>query len=184
MWKDAVKSNLSTSKHLIVTTYALHWDIRRLQTPRYATINMVPANANAALSHPQKIYSVTIPVCLHNTSIWDGNKNLYIGRALQEADITSEEFYACWREKVNSLTKTERGKKQLVALLKRGGFHISFPGSRLAQLRQRIAFVNEVVGRETSHPGSPSILTPRAQVCKQPYIFHYAIALTITKIML
>ena len=71
-------------------------------------------------------------------------------KALLEAGITADEFSACWSNKVKILTKTERGKRQLVTLLKKGGFHLGKSGSAQARLRQKILFVKEVVGCDTS----------------------------------
>ena len=96
--------------------------------------------------------------------MWDGNEKVCVDKALQEADITPKEFYACWRDKVKSLSKTERGKKQIASLLKKAGFRDRH-GNNKTRLRQTIAFVKEVVGRDTSKPAPATINSPSAQVC-------------------
>ena len=116
--------------------------------------------------------------------MWDGNKRVCIGKALVEADIAPEEFKTCWNDKVKSLTKTKGGKKQLLKLLEKGGFREQY-GNEQAKMRQKIMFVNAVVGRKTSEPApTTSIASPNAKVCTQPCIFHSAIVLIATMILL
>ena len=85
-------------------------------------------------------------------------------KALLEAGITADEFSACWSNKVKILTKTERGKRQLVTLLKKGGFHLGKSGSAQARLRQKILFVKEVAGRDTSEKAQTTASTS-VRVC-------------------
>ena len=104
--------------------------------------------------HLQRNILLYVPSCLRG--MWNGNTTGVISKALQEARITHEEFYACWSDKVNILIKTECGKKQLVALLKKGGFDNGLYGSPQVRLRRRILFVKEVVGRDTSKKAPPT----------------------------
>ena len=79
--------------------------------------------------------------------MWDGAKNYQIGKALREAKISHEEFDACWRDKIQSSIKTDRGKKQLVKLLSDAGLHFGRHGSKSSRLRQKVWLVNKIVGR-------------------------------------
>ena len=96
--------------------------------------------------------------------MWNGNTRGCVAKALLEAGITRDEFSACWRDKVKILTKTEDGKRQLVALLKKGGFDNGVYGSYQAQQRQRVWFVKEVVGRDTSEKAPPTASTSNSTI--------------------
>ena len=113
-----------------------------------------------------------IPTCLGN--LWKGQKTFTINRALREAAITVKEFETCWQNKVRSAIKTKRGKKQLVKLLKKGGFDLCNHGDQKSNLMQRVWFINQVVGRGAPYP-VPVTASSSAQIyaCTCMYVCMY-----------
>ena len=89
-------------------------------------------------------------MCLRK--MWDGPKYFTMKDAFREVDITLAKFQALWVSKCKSAIKTEPGKKQLVELLKKGGLRRSQQGSKEAQIRKRVWFINQIVGRDTRKP--------------------------------
>ena len=84
--------------------------------------------------------------------MWHGQRKFRLTNLLREMDISSEEFQACWASKVARLKKTERGKKQLVRLLEKGGFNPEKSVSKETRLRNKIWFIKQVVGRKVRAP--------------------------------
>ena len=114
----------------------------------------------------QKQKQVSIPYRLHD--IWDGPKRITVGTALQAASIKPGEFDTRWAARVQSANETEDGKKKFLQLLEKGGFRYS--NQRVdssTRWRQKIWFVNAVVGRAMCEPvlGSPKGCT-RTNVCE------------------
>ena len=107
-------------------------------------------NANASAYPYQTKKRARVPSCVHD--MWDGPMGFHICLALRKAGIPREEFDACWADKTKSLIKTERGKKELVQLMQKGGLHLRSHGDVDVRMKMRLWFINQVVGRGTPYP--------------------------------
>lgn len=104
---------------------------------------------------------IRVPKCV--LDLWNGPKRFKVGKALQAAGITPEQFDSGWSEKIQSATSSEHGKRQLVRLLEKA-FYRGVYNDRASQLRRKISFVKDVVGNVIAPP--PMILSsPKIRVC-------------------
>ena len=87
-----------------------------------------------------------LPRSLHD--IWDGPKYFGIREALRKALVTPEEFDACWEDRLRSAMKNDRDKQQLLQWLEKGGLRADRHGAKATQLRQRVWFISQIIGRE------------------------------------
>ena len=92
---------------------------------------------------------IRVPKCV--LDLWKGPKRFKVGKALQAAGITPEQFDTGWSEKIQCATASEHGKRQLVRLLEKA-FYRGVYNDRASQLRRKISFVRDVIGTEQSAP--------------------------------
>ena len=76
--------------------------------------------------------------------MWDGPPKFMHCKALRLAGITANQFYDCWKAKVESCECSESGKKELLQLLEKGGVRTC--NGAMEQLQQQLWLVNQIAG--------------------------------------
>ena len=98
--------------------------------------------------------------------VWDGPKEFVMSKALQQTKITPSEFYVHWKATLSSCATSERGKRELLGLLEKGGVRQS--RDHYKRLYQQIWFVKQIVRRNTFR--EEATITPQVRMPACMYV--------------